>query len=60
MKFAFRWMNCFLLRELPLRAVVRLWDACLAEEGGFETFQTCARAARARQRGAARSSVSGM
>lgn len=29
--FAFRWMNCLLLRELPLRLMVRLWDTYLAE-----------------------------
>ena len=39
MQFAFRWMNCLLLRELPLKAVLRLWDTYLAEErAGFENF----------------------
>jgi hypothetical protein len=39
MQFAFRWMNCVLLRELPLRCVLRLWDTYLAEErNGFENF----------------------
>ncbi|CAM9616311.1 unnamed protein product [Choristocarpus tenellus] len=38
-QFAFRWMNCLLMRELPLRAVVRAWDTYLAEENGFESFQ---------------------
>jgi len=39
MQFAFRWMNCLLLRELPLRAVLRLWDTYLAEDrAGFENF----------------------
>lgn len=39
MQFSFRWMNCLLLRELPLRAVLRLWDTYLAEErAGFENF----------------------
>lgn len=38
-QFAFRWMNCLLLRELPLRAILRLWDTYFAEEhGGFENF----------------------
>lgn len=37
-QFAFRWMNCLLMRELPLRAVVRAWDTYLAEENGFESF----------------------
>jgi hypothetical protein len=32
-------MNCFLLRELPLRSILRLWDTYIAEEiGGFENF----------------------
>eukprot|EP01041_Mallomonas_annulata_P003288 gene3288-6515_t len=39
MQFSFRWMNCLLLRELPLRVVMRLWDTYLSEErGGFENF----------------------
>ncbi len=39
MQFAFRWMNCFLLRELPLPCVMRLWDTYFAEQrAGFETF----------------------
>jgi len=39
MQFAFRWMNCLLLRELPLRSILRLWDTYLAEErAGFENF----------------------
>jgi hypothetical protein len=39
MQFSFRWMNCALLRELPLRAIIRLWDSYFAEEqGGFENF----------------------
>lgn len=31
LQFAFRWMNNLLIRELPLRLVVRLWDSYLAE-----------------------------
>jgi TBC1 domain family member 2 len=40
LQFAFRWMNCILLREMPLRAIIRLWDTYIAEDGtsGFETF----------------------
>lgn len=38
MQFAFRWMNCLLLRELPMEIVLRLWDTCLAEPEGFEDF----------------------
>ena len=38
-QFAFRWMNCLLLRELSMRATIRLWDTYIAEEvGGFESF----------------------
>lgn len=33
-QFAFRWMNCLLMRELPFRLVIRLWDTCLAEQDG--------------------------
>lgn len=42
--FAFRWMNCLLMRELPLSLVVRLWDTYFAESragavrDGFHTF----------------------
>jgi hypothetical protein len=39
MQFSFRWMNCVLMRELPLKAIMRLWDTYFAEErGGFENF----------------------
>eukprot|EP00041_Stephanoeca_diplocostata_P004674 m.48876 g.48876 ORF g.48876 m.48876 type:complete len:508 (-) comp15278_c0_seq6:1508-3031(-) len=43
-QFAFRWMNCLLMRELPLPPIVRLWDAYLAEDDGFSTLHlyTCA------------------
>ena len=38
-QFAFRWMNCLLIRELSLDAIIRIWDTELAEEaGGFEAF----------------------
>lgn len=29
LQFAFRWMNCLLMRELPLRCIVRMWDTYL-------------------------------
>jgi len=35
MQFAFRWMNNLLMREIPLRCTIRLWDAYLAESDGF-------------------------
>ncbi len=31
LQFAFRWMNNLLIREMPLRCIVRLWDTYLAE-----------------------------
>lgn len=37
-QFAFRWMNCLLMREVPLHAIVRLWDTYLCEDSGFESF----------------------
>jgi hypothetical protein len=41
-EFAFRWMNCFLLRELPPALGVRLFDTYCAEEAdggrGFGVF----------------------
>lgn len=33
-----RWINCLLTRELPLRAIIRLWDTCIAEPNGFRRF----------------------
>lgn len=29
MQFAFRWMNCLLMRELSVRNIVRMWDTYL-------------------------------
>ena len=38
-QFAFKWMNCLLLREFNLPCVLRLWDTYLSEgDGGFEHF----------------------
>ena len=31
-------MNCLLMRELPFALVVRLWDTCLAERDGVDSF----------------------
>lgn len=39
--FSFRWMNNLLMRELPLQAIIRLWDTLLSEDekgSGFEEF----------------------
>ena len=30
-QFAFRWMNCLLMREFPMNIVIRMWDTYLAE-----------------------------
>jgi len=31
MQFAFRWMNCLLMREMEVRNTIRMWDTYLAE-----------------------------
>lgn len=38
MQFAFRWVNCLLLRELPFHLGIRLWDTYLAEGPGLKNF----------------------
>lgn len=40
MQFAFRWMNCLLMREVPMQCTVRMWDTYLAEgsSDGFSEF----------------------
>ncbi|KAH8876356.1 TBC1 domain family member 22B [Schistosoma japonicum] len=38
LQFAFRWMNNLLIRELPLRCIIRLWDTYMSENSGFSTF----------------------
>ncbi|VDL93373.1 unnamed protein product [Schistocephalus solidus] len=38
LQFCFRWMNNLLIRELPLRCIIRLWDTYLAEPDGFSHF----------------------
>lgn len=37
-QFAFRWMNNILMRELPIKATIRLWDTYLSEIEGFSHF----------------------
>jgi hypothetical protein len=37
-EFAFRWMNCFMVRELPYAAAVRLFDTYCAEDQAFASF----------------------
>ncbi|KIY44403.1 RabGAP/TBC, partial [Fistulina hepatica ATCC 64428] len=36
MQFAFRWMNCLLMREMSVRNTIRMWDTYLAE--GTDAF----------------------
>ncbi|XP_073229197.1 TBC1 domain family member 22B-like isoform X2 [Porites lutea] len=38
LQFAFRWMNNLLMREMPLRSTIRLWDTYLSVENGFASF----------------------
>lgn len=37
-QFAFRWINCMLIRELPFLVAIRLWDTYLAEGMRFSEF----------------------
>lgn len=38
-QFAFRWMNCLLMRELSLRNTIRMWDTYMSEGSeGFSDF----------------------
>lgn len=37
-QFAFRWVNCMLIRELPFQVSIRLWDTYLAEGTRFSEF----------------------
>lgn len=39
MQFSFRWMNCLLMREVPMSCTIRIWDSYLAEgPQGFSEF----------------------
>jgi hypothetical protein len=38
LQFAFRWVNCLLIREVPFGAALRLWDTYLAEGPRFNEF----------------------
>lgn len=38
LQFAFRWMNCLLMRELPFPLIIRFWDTYLSEPEGFALF----------------------
>lgn len=34
LQFAFRWVNCLLLREFPFKLIPRIWDTYVSEAGG--------------------------
>ncbi|GAV08465.1 hypothetical protein RvY_18148 [Ramazzottius varieornatus] len=38
LQFSFRWMNNLLIRELPLKCIIRLWDSYHSEMEGFAHF----------------------
>lgn len=38
MQFAFRWVNCLLLRELPFNLGIRIWDTYLSEGPALKDF----------------------
>lgn len=39
LQFAFRWMNCLLMRELNITLIIRIWDTYLSESPlGFSNF----------------------
>jgi len=40
LQFAFRWMNCLLMREISLPNIIRMWDTYLCEANGFSEFHT--------------------
>lgn len=38
LQFAFRWVNCLLIREVPFCLAPRLWDTYLAEGTRFPDY----------------------
>lgn len=39
MQFSFRWMNCLLMREVPMCCTIRIWDTYISEgPQGFSAF----------------------
>lgn len=39
MQFSFRWMNCLLMREVPMGCTIRIWDTYISEgPQGFSAF----------------------
>ena len=41
MQFAFRWMNCLLMRELSVQNIVRMWDTYLVRPSGAAAVDPC-------------------
>lgn len=37
-EFAFRWINCYLMREFNLKLIIRLWDTYFSMDDAFNTF----------------------
>lgn len=37
-QFSFRWMNCLLMREVPLQLLIRIWDTYFAELENLAVF----------------------
>ncbi|KAF8318021.1 RabGAP/TBC [Clavulina sp. PMI_390] len=38
MQFAFRWMNCLLMREISVKNTIRMWDTYLVRTEAFSQF----------------------
>ncbi|XP_077868191.1 TBC1 domain family member 22B-like [Saccoglossus kowalevskii] len=38
LQFSFRWMNNLIMREIPLKCTIRLWDTYMSEGDGFANF----------------------
>ena len=38
LQFAFRWINCLLMRELPFHLIIKYWDALIAHPRGIADF----------------------
>lgn len=41
MQFAFRWMNCLLMREISMKCTVRMWDTYLVRTSSCRYQQCC-------------------
>lgn len=41
LQFAFRWMNNLLIREIPLKCIIRLWDTYLSEGAVTASSSPC-------------------